>query len=87
MRVATVESSTFAAIAYDEARELLRLEFCSRAIYQYLGVPAAVHQALLSASSKGRYFNHAIRERFPYLFIPDFHIIPRDVEVPSGCDR
>ena len=87
MRVATVESSTFAAIAYDEARELLRLEFCSRAIYQYLGVPAAVHQALLSASSKGRYFNHAIRERFPYRRIPDLNAVPPELEIPAGCDR
>jgi len=87
MRVATVESSTFAAIAYDEARELLRLEFCSRAVYHYFGVPATVHQALLGASSKGRYFNHAIRGRFPYRLIPDFNTVTSDVEVPSGCDR
>jgi hypothetical protein len=66
MRVATVESTTLATVAYDEARELLQLEFCSRAVYLYFGVPAAVHQALLDAPSKGRYFNRAIRGRFPY---------------------
>ena len=44
MRVATVESTTLATVSYDEARELLQLEFCSRAVYQYFGVPAAVHQ-------------------------------------------
>jgi hypothetical protein len=87
MRVATVESSTFATVAYDEARELLQLEFCSRAVYQYFGVPATVHQALLSAPSQGRYFNHAIRGRFPYRLLPDFNAVPPDVEVPAGCDR
>jgi KTSC domain-containing protein len=66
MRVATVESTTLATVAYDEARELLQLEFCSRAVYLYFCVPAAVHQALLDAHSKGRYFNRAIRGRFPY---------------------
>jgi len=53
MRVATVESSTLVTVAYDETRSLLQLEFCSRAIYLYFGVPPAVHQALLDAPSKG----------------------------------
>jgi len=87
MRVATVESSTLAVVAYDEARELLQLQFLSRAIYQYLNVPAAVHQALLDAPSKGRYFNDAIRSRFPYRLVPDFDIVGPDMEIPAGCDR
>lgn len=57
MNVTAVESTTLATVAYDEARELLRLEFRSQAIYQYWGVPALVHQALLSSPSKGIYFN------------------------------
>jgi len=86
MRVATVESSTLATVAYDEARELLQLEFCSRAVYQYFGVPAVVHQALLDAPSKGRYFNHAIRGRFPYRLISNLEAVPPAAEVPAGCD-
>ena len=35
MHVATVESTTLATVAYDEARELLQLEFCSQAVYVY----------------------------------------------------
>jgi len=66
VQIATVESSTFVTVAYDEARELLRLQFCNWAVYQYSGVPASVHQALLDAPSKGRYFNHSTRGRFPY---------------------
>jgi hypothetical protein len=34
MNVTTVESTTLATVAYDDARELLQLEFRSRAIYQ-----------------------------------------------------
>jgi hypothetical protein len=49
MRVATVDSTTLATVAYDETQELLRLEFCSRAVYLYFGVPATVHQALRGA--------------------------------------
>ena len=66
MNVTAVESTTLARVAYDDTRELLRLEFRSRAIYQYFGVPAAVHTALLRAPSKGSYFNRVIRGRFPY---------------------
>jgi hypothetical protein len=85
MRVATVESSTLATVAYDEARELLQLGFCSGAVYQYLDVPAAVHQALLSAPSKGRYFNQAIRGQFAFRLIPDFDTVRPDTKVPDGC--
>ena len=85
MRFGTVESTTFSTVAYDEARELLQLEFCSGAVYQYFGVPAAVHQALLSAPSKGRYFNQAIRGRFAFRLISDCDTVPPDTEVPVGC--
>ena len=48
MRVTAVESTTLATVSYDDARELLQLEFCSRAVYQYFNVPTAVHQSLLA---------------------------------------
>ena len=85
MRVATVESTTLATVAYDAARELLQLEFCSRAIYLYFGVPAAVHQALLDAPSKGRYFNQTIRGQFPCRLIADFSDVPRGAETSAKC--
>jgi KTSC domain-containing protein len=66
MRVTTVQSTTLATVIYDEAREVLPLEFRRRALYQYGGVPRRVHEALLGAPSQGRYFNRAIRGRFPF---------------------
>lgn len=66
MRIVVVESRTLAAVGYDAGCELLEVEFASQAVYDYFGVPAAVHQALLSASSKGSFFNRNIRGRFPY---------------------
>jgi KTSC domain len=66
MNVTTVVSTILSTIAYDDARNLLQLEFCSGAIYQYFGVPAAVHADLLRAFSKGTYFNRIIRGRFAY---------------------
>ena len=87
MRVAAVESATLVTVSYDDARELLQLEFCSGAVYQYFRVPAAAHQSLLAAPSKGRYFNQAIRGHFPYRLISDFDAAPRCAEIPAGCDR
>jgi hypothetical protein len=66
MNETRVESTTLRAFAYDDDREILQLEFVSRAIYHYYGVAAAVHEGLLGAASKGSYFNRVIRGRFPY---------------------
>jgi hypothetical protein len=67
MKMNTVESATLAAIGYDDTRGILQLEFRSRAIYRYFDVPAPVHEGLVAASSKGRYFNGAIRGKYRYL--------------------
>lgn len=66
MHMVAVESSTLAAVGYDADGKVLELEFCGGAVYDYFGVPAAVHQSLLNASSKGILFNLSIRGRFPY---------------------
>jgi hypothetical protein len=87
MRVATVESATLATVGYDEAQELLQLEFGSRAVYLYFGVPAAVHDALLGAPSKGRYFNEAIRGRYPYRQSLGSDPVLRSAEVAVRSDH
>lgn len=66
MNVTSVESTTLTVVGYDESLRLLRLEFRSRAVYDYFGVPAAVHEALLSAPSIGACFNRIVRGCFPF---------------------
>jgi hypothetical protein len=66
MHVTVVDSTTLARVAYDESRELLQVQFRSRAIYQHFGVPAGVHKGLLEAPSKGGYCNRFIRGRYLY---------------------
>ena len=86
MNFTAMESTTWATVTYDEALELLRLEFHSQAIYQYLGVPAVVHQALLSSPSKGSYFNNAVQGRFAYQRV--FNGAEKaEAAVPAGCGR
>ena len=85
MHVITVESTALATVGYDESRELLQVEFGGRAIYHYFGVPAAVHEGLLVASSKGCYFNQAIRGRFPFCLISELQADAPDAQCPSGA--
>lgn len=66
MKPTVVESTTLAKVAYDADRAVLQLEFCDQAVYEYFGVPAEVHEALLCAPSKGSYFNRVIRGQFAY---------------------
>jgi hypothetical protein len=66
MKPMDVNSTTLATVAYDARRELLQLEFCDGAIYQYWGVSAEIHEALMRAPSKGSYFNRVIRGRFAF---------------------
>jgi hypothetical protein len=70
MQTTNVESTLLAAVAYDTRRKLLQLELRNQVIYQYFGVPVAVYEDLLRAPSKGQYFNHAIRGKFPYALGP-----------------
>ncbi|HCW91821.1 MAG TPA: KTSC domain-containing protein [Marinobacter sp.] len=46
--------------------ELLDIEFGSGGVYRYSDVPDSAFNGLLSASSKGGYFNEYIRDRFSY---------------------
>jgi len=87
MNITAVESSTLATVAYDEIRRLLQLEFHSRTVYQYFSVPAALHEALLRAPSKGSYFNQAIRGRFPYRRVSHCQAEARDEGLPVGRRR
>ena len=66
MIVTAVESTTLRTIAYDARLAVLRLEFCSRAVYDYFDVPPAIHQSLLSAASAGTCFNATVRGCFPF---------------------
>jgi len=63
---AALDSTLLASAAYDVGESLLQMELRDGAIYLYFGVPEAVYQELLAATSKGRYFNCQIRSRFRY---------------------
>ena len=86
MNLTPVESSTLVTVGFDHDGELLQLEFChSRAVYRYFAVPAAVHEALLAATSKGSYFNQAIRGRYRFVQVGGLQAVS-DVPGPVPCE-
>ena len=64
-----VNSTLLAGVGYDSGELTLQLEFQDGAIYRYFAVPAAIHEGLLAADSKGVYFNREIRSRFRYALL------------------
>ena len=62
MSMTPVSSSAIAAIGYDGYT--LRVEFHNSGVYDHPGVPYAVYAGLMSASSKGAYYNQHIRGRY-----------------------
>ena len=64
--VVAVESSAIARVAYDPPHASLYLEFRDGAICQYSNVPLDVYRDLISAQSKGTYFNRQIRPHYRF---------------------
>jgi KTSC domain len=61
-----VESSSLRSIGYDKRTRALEVEFLSGAVYSYAEVPPELWQALRDASSKGKFFQERIRDRFAF---------------------
>jgi hypothetical protein len=45
---------------------VLEIAFRNGTVYHYLNVPQQTWAQLMRAPSKGRYFDRAIRERYPF---------------------
>ncbi|MCA3013702.1 MAG: KTSC domain-containing protein [Myxococcaceae bacterium] len=61
-----VESSSVTSVGFNAALSALDIEFAGGAVYRYFAVPAAVHAALMAASSKGVFFNRHVRAKYPF---------------------
>ena len=60
-------STSLFKAAYDDQRAILQIQFRDGNTYDYASVPPELFQALLAAPSKGVFFNHHIRGRFPFV--------------------
>jgi hypothetical protein len=59
-----VSSSNIASIGYDQATEILEVEFLNHTVYQYFSVPLQVYEALIRAGSHGIYLNAHIKSQY-----------------------
>jgi len=57
-----VQSSNLASVGYDSANQILEIEFHHGGIYQYFNVPSRIHDGLMSAGSKGTYFDQNVKK-------------------------
>ena len=55
------------SVGYEARSQILEIEFQSGSVYQYLDVPQTVHEELISAESKGQYFNREIRDDYEFV--------------------
>lgn len=66
MTSTSLHSSSLSAVGYECQEQLLRVEFVSGETYHYFGVPQPTYLSLITAESKGGYFNQHIRSRYVY---------------------
>ena len=59
-----VISDAMDSVGYDKGKQQLFIKFKQGDTYQFCRVPEGVHQGLMSASSKGAYYNDFIKDKF-----------------------
>ena len=64
MQTHKVDSSNLKEVSYDGQN--LQVKFKNDTVYEYYDVGAEVFQNLLSAESKGRYFNEYVKKVFEW---------------------
>jgi hypothetical protein len=65
MEMIGVSSRAMIAVGYDKDRQQLHIQFKQGGqIYSYCRVPQSIHQSLMSASSKGGYYDRFIKDKF-----------------------
>ena len=60
----SVRSSNIRSVGYDPESSTLEVEFITGSIYQYSNVPESEYEGLMNATSKGKYLNRNIKDRY-----------------------
>jgi hypothetical protein len=64
--ISTPQSSNVAGFSYNEATQVLTVEFKNGTRYDYYDVPEQIFEGMKSADSKGKYLNAEIRGNYRY---------------------
>jgi len=59
-------SSVIDHFNYDQKSQTLVITFVTGLVYKYKNVPEEIYQMLKISGSKGRYFNHFIKDKFKF---------------------
>jgi hypothetical protein len=59
-------SSVIQHFEYNDKSKILRITFVTGMEYDYKNVPEKVYELFKIAGSKGRYFNHYIKNKFKF---------------------
>lgn len=68
----SVASSNIKSIGHDPETKTLEVEFSNGGLYQYDGVDAEAHAALVNAPSVGSHFAAHIRGKYRHAKVPNF---------------
>jgi hypothetical protein len=61
-----LDSSALAWVRYVPEQRVLQVGSRTGRVYDYFDVPPEIYSELLAAESKGRYYNHHIRNEFEF---------------------
>lgn len=64
MEMLRVNSSAMNAVGYDPQTKRMKIQFTQGKTYDFCNVPQYIFEGLLSASSKGSYYNDHIRDKY-----------------------
>ena len=64
MNRVSVASTVLRSVGYDDSTSTLEVEFHNGVVYGYRSVPPEIYAALMSAASKGHYFDTVIRQSY-----------------------
>lgn len=66
MQKQMINSSNLESVSYDLLSLTLEIQFHDNNIYQYYNVPEIIHNNLMHATSKGKYFDTFIKHVYRY---------------------
>ena len=64
MRMIPVSSSAISSVGYDPETQQMQIKFKKGRIYTFCRVPQHIFNGLLTASSKGTYYDRHIRDKY-----------------------
>ncbi|MCX7238537.1 KTSC domain-containing protein [Polynucleobacter sp.] len=64
MEMVRVVSSAMDAVGYDKDKQRLFIKFKQGDTYTFCRVPESIHQGLMTAGSKGSYYDNFIKDKF-----------------------